>query len=355
MSRTRIEDDLTPAKGNGATQLPSGTDAQRPTYPPNPSIRFNTTEEVFEMYDGQWRTLNELSYTVDVDYLVIAGGGSGNPGGGGGGAGGYRTSYGTGNISGRNSAVESSLTFNSGVVYTITVGAGGATMSVSSDTATLNAGGNAGTDSSLSGSDITTITSLGGGCGTYYPSSTYGGYLAKNDGGSGGGAVFGTSGGHNAGNTSGTSGQGFGGHGGDVSSASTWSGGGGGAGAAGNNNSSGTGGAGLASSITGTSINRGGGGSQGPWSGGSRGSNGFGGGSSPGGSGTANTGGGGGGGGSTTQSASNLRASGNGGSGVVILRLPTANYSGTTTGSPTVSTDGTDTILTFTSSGTYTA
>ena len=61
-------------------------------------------------------------------------------------------------------------------VYTITVGAGGATMSVSSDTATLNAGGNAGTDSSLSGSDITTITSLGGGCGTYYPSSTYGGY-----------------------------------------------------------------------------------------------------------------------------------------------------------------------------------
>ena len=33
----------------------------------------------------------------------------------------------------------------------------------------------------------------------------------------------------------------------------------------------------------------------------------------------------------------------------------TADYSGTTTGSPTVTTDGTDTILTYTSSGTYTA
>jgi hypothetical protein len=40
---------------------------------------------------------------------------------------------------------------------------------------------------------------------------------------------------------------------------------------------------------------------------------------------------------------------------VVILRMPTASYSGTTTGSPTVATDGTDTILTFTASGSYTA
>jgi hypothetical protein len=40
---------------------------------------------------------------------------------------------------------------------------------------------------------------------------------------------------------------------------------------------------------------------------------------------------------------------------VVILRMATANYSGTTTGSPTVSTDGTDTILTYTGSGSYTA
>ena len=47
--------------------------------------------------------------------------------------------------------------------------------------------------------------------------------------------------------------------------------------------------------------------------------------------------------------------SGSGGSGVVILRMATANYTGITTNSPTVTTDGTDTILTFTSSGTYTA
>jgi hypothetical protein len=43
-----------------------------------------------------------------------------------------------------------------------------------------------------------------------------------------------------------------------------------------------------------------------------------------------------------------------GGSGIVILRMLTANYTGTTTGSPTVTTDGSDTILTFTSSGSYT-
>jgi len=46
---------------------------------------------------------------------------------------------------------------------------------------------------------------------------------------------------------------------------------------------------------------------------------------------------------------------GAGGSGVVILRMATANYSGTTSGSPTVSTDGSDTILVYNASGTYTA
>jgi hypothetical protein len=40
---------------------------------------------------------------------------------------------------------------------------------------------------------------------------------------------------------------------------------------------------------------------------------------------------------------------------VVILRMATANYSGTTTGSPSVTTSGSDTILTFTSSGSYSA
>jgi hypothetical protein len=39
----------------------------------------------------------------------------------------------------------------------------------------------------------------------------------------------------------------------------------------------------------------------------------------------------------------------------VILSVPTARYSGTTTGSPTVTTSGSNTILTFNSSGSYTA
>ena len=68
-------------------------------------------------------------------------------------------------------------------------------------------------------------------------------------------------------------------------------------------------------------------------------------------SGTANTGGGG---SSKTEhwSLSNYNA-GSGGSGIVILRLLTADYSGATTGSPTVTTDGDYTVIKFTSSGTY--
>jgi hypothetical protein len=66
--------------------------------------------------------------------------------------------------------------------------------------------------------------------------------------------------------------------------------------------------------------------------------------------GTANTGGGGGGGSSGLGT-----GSGAGGSGVVILSIPTADYSGITTGSPTVTTSGSNTILQFNSSGSYTA
>jgi hypothetical protein len=35
--------------------------------------------------------------------------------------------------------------------------------------------------------------------------------------------------------------------------------------------------------------------------------------------------------------------------------MPTKSYSGTTTGSPTVTTSGTDTIVKFTGSGSYTS
>jgi hypothetical protein len=40
---------------------------------------------------------------------------------------------------------------------------------------------------------------------------------------------------------------------------------------------------------------------------------------------------------------------------LVILSIPTTRYTGTTTGSPTVTTNGSNTILQYTSSGTYTA
>jgi hypothetical protein len=72
-------------------------------------------------------------------------------------------------------------------------------------------------------------------------------------------------------------------------------------------------------------------------------------------SGSANTGGGGGGsgGGDPGPFDASRWQGGQGGSGIVILRLPTADYSGVTTGSPTVTTDGSDTILQFTGSGTY--
>jgi hypothetical protein len=63
--------------------------------------------------------------------------------------------------------------------------------------------------------------------------------------------------------------------------------------------------------------------------------------------------------GSPTESTSggNRGTSGAGGKGVVILSLPTASYSGTTTGSPTVTTKnaGADTVLQFNGDGSYTA
>jgi hypothetical protein len=277
---------------------------------------------------------NEVPQTYSVDFLVIAGGGGGSlqSGSGGAGAGGYRNSYLT-ETSGGNSSSEASLSFSPGIVYTVTVGAGGA------GATTTEAAGSTGVDSSISGTGITTITSSGGGRG--------GSSFATEDGGSGGG-------GRSAAGGSGTANQGFGGGDG----AADAGGGGGGAGAAGgagtSNAAAGNGGVGLASSITGSSVTRAGGGGGATYQGtpgtGGTGGGGNGGRQDPvtqGTSGTANTGGGGGGKYSSTPSNA-------GGSGVIILRLATAKYSGTTTGSPTVSTSGSDTILVFNGSGSIT-
>jgi len=274
----------------------------------------------------------ETPQSVDVQYLVVAGGGAG--GGyyaGGGGAGGLLTST----LSG----------LAIGVTLTATVGAGGASVAFSSPNGVK---GNNGSNSTLAGSGFTTVTSIGGGGGS---ADTQG---AGNAGGSGGG---GTQGGSSAGGA-GTVGQGNNGGSATASAPDYGSAGGGGAGAVGgnSNNVAGDGGVGLQSSITGTATYYagGGGGSSEETATGGAGGNGGGGASGDNGSpgeastpGTANTGGGGGG-------ANQTQASGAGGSGVVILRVLTDAYSGTSSGSPTVTTDGSHTVIKFTGNGTYT-
>jgi hypothetical protein len=266
-----------------------------------------------------------------IDFLVVAGGGGGGSGsvgvttGGGGGAGGYRTST-QGPIA-------------AGVVITVTVGDGGA--GGSGDAVR----GNQGSDSSISGSGLSTITSTGGG----YGGGNYEGpFGTGGTGGSGGGGTYYNPGG--AGNTPSTS-PSQGNNGGAGSTSPNLKGAGGGAGEAGNTDGVGYGGDGTASSITGSSVTYAGGGGGGNAS--PNGTGGDGGGGtgaiSGAGSGTANTGGGGGGAGTGGNNG------GSGGKGVVILSMPDANYSGTTTGSPTVATGVSGkTVLTFTGSGSYT-
>jgi len=274
----------------------------------------------------------KINVTGLMSWLCVGGGGEGGgeSNSGGGGAGGLRTSYGA--ISGGGGNPESDITLAAGT-YTITVGAGG------SGNQTL--GGDGG-DSSIAKSGMTTITSAGGGGGAGQSGNPSG-----RAGGSGGGGGY-----NNQAGGSGTSNQGYAG-GAGVASNPHPGGGGGGAGEAGNTDGNGHGGDGLAVSITGSSVTYAGGGSGGVSAGNSAiaGSAGGGGAGAAGndpapGAGTANTGSGGGGGAAETKG-------GDGGSGVVILRLLTSEYSGSTTGSPTVTTDGDYTVIKYTSSGTY--
>jgi hypothetical protein len=286
----------------------------------------------------------ETPQVYSADILVVAGGGGGptdntHAHGGGGGAGGYRTS---------------TQSFNEGQTYTITVGDGGPTSNLGS----LNSKGS---DSSISGSGLTTITSTGGGGGK----NNANGNSDGGSGGAGGGPSPSNTGG--SGNTPSTSpSQGNDGGNSNHTGGNYPTGGGGGAGAVGGNGRSGTssgdqgglGGDGLQSSITGTATYYAGGGGGGcyPDGPGDSGNGGLGGGGRGGSSanataGTVNTGGGGGG-----ANGNGGHNGGAGGKGVVILSIPDANYSGTTTGSPTVATGVSGkTILTFTGSGSYTA
>ena len=281
-----------------------------------------------------------ITTPFNIDYLVVAGGGAGGGGGqaGGGGAGGLRTNYGG-----------ASLTLNTATAYTVTVGAGG----IGTGNGVSGSGSNSVFDYITS-----TITSAGGGGGAIHN-------ISGADGGSGGGAGTQQTGG--SGNTpSTTPSQGnAGGSGGTYNF--PYSGGGGGGyvsvGSTGGN-VSGNGGTGIAytaaNSITGSALSLAGGGGGGTYSGAAgTATNGGGAGfsgtgttayGSPGTPGTDNTGGGGG--GTGNYQVGTIGASG--GSGVVILRYPTADIASyTATGlTPTETTDGTDTILSFTTVGT---
>jgi hypothetical protein len=297
------------------------------TRPSSPSIGqqgYNTTINAIEYWDGfAWIPVYSLP-TYSASYLLVAGGGGGGYfRGGGGGAGGMLTG---------------TTTLSTGLTYTVVVGAGGSG---------VNPGTNGG-NSTFTGLTTAVGGGIGGNLFNQAPAATSGG-----SGGGGGGypgpypGGSGTSGQGNAGGTGYTGGEPYGG------------GGGGGAGAVGGSNViNANGGIGLQSSITGTAIYYAGGGGAGGYNTGgggvgSGGAGGGGGGSNVNGvngtSGTANTGGGGGGG------PNGAASGGNGGSGIVIISIPTAQYTGITTGSPTITTSGLSTIISFTSSGSYTA
>jgi len=306
----------------GYFQVPVGTTGQRPATPVNGLIRYNTTKDFYEgYYNSNWlRFQTYLQGEYTLTYVLAAGGGGGALGGGGGG----------GLIANTTTAIPTT-------VYTITIGAGGATSAN-------------GSNSSITG----IATATGGGAG-----GTYSGNGAS--GGSGGGGTGGDES-HLAGYAggAGTTGQGFAGGGGgtNVGAGQSGCGGGGGAGGAGAGGASntsggvgGNGGAGYTSSITGISVSYAGGGGGGG-GGSAAGGTGTGGGGNGGGTASAggtNTGGGGGGG---TFPGGTAAA---GGSGVCFISMPTINYTGTTTGTPTVTTYGSTTVLKYTASGTYTA
>ena len=333
----------------GLLQLPAGNTAQRPSSPTAGMIRYNTSIQETEYYDGSnWRTITEANpeasggevidtevagvayrihlfktvgntnFTVtkggEVEYLIVAGGGGGgsstnnnNDGCGGGGGGGVVKGFTT-------------ITPNT---YTITVGGGGAGVNAS-----LTPGQDGGNSSAFG------ITALGGGGGATQNQS-------GRSGGSGGGAGNGGGSGPYAGGTAtqpGSASGGYGNPGGNITtSGNNWVGsGGGGAGSAGISGDQGTayqgyGGHGIVSDITGVNTyygGGGGGGAAGGRLGGGGGNSGYPpppgglGGGAKGGyergkapNGSPNTGGGGGGGTGNTSA-----YGGDGGSGIVIVR-----------------------------------
>ena len=282
----------------------------------------------------------------EADFLVVAGGGSGGMRrGSAGGAGGLRTSYGS--ASGGASSAETALTLTPGTTYTITVGNGGNVPAFSSSVYLEN--GEKGEDSSITGSDITNIVSEGGGGGMSLNSAQAAPFYSLMDGGSGAGASAQSS--ANPGRAEAN--QGRAGGNGCAAANGGYGGGGGGGGAStegGSPSSCGTysgfasGGNGLSVSITGSSVTYADGGDAPNQIAPSMPA-------AP----TANTGSGGCGGTEYSHVNATYMAKA-GADGVVILRVPTANYNSSgVVGAETPTTDGTDTIIKWHGDGSYTA
>lgn len=269
---------------NASLRLPNGTTAQRDAAPLVGMIRYNTTTNLFEAYDGAWKNIplsatmvlpstnGQVLYNIPGTYswicpagvnfvsvVAVGGGGAGflgtssNQGGGAGGGGGGL-------------GYANNVAVTPGNSYTVVVGAGG----------TVTTAGTAGTAGGNSYFiDLTTCVGYGGGRatnattigtgGSFFPNGGAGGNggLGLNNGnynisGGGGGAggysgAGGVGGNYNSSGTAGLGGAGGGGSGGYASSTTGFwhlGGGGGGVGPYG----SGTGGAGGLFQNTGSSF-----------------------------------------------------------------------------------------------------
>jgi len=308
-------------------------DAQDATLTPVSSTLFTSSETIkagvwLQVTASTVTSINVSTFptTLDVDYLVVAGGGAGGvafDGGGGGGSAGE--------------AVEDVETMAVGT-YTVTIGVGGTSGSITPS----NGDGNA---SSIVGGAVSITAAKGLGGGTYSSRNGQNGALGSGAAGTTAGAGTGGTG------TSFAGGNGF------TGTASASAGGSGaGAGGAGNNASSDNGGdagAHTTSSISGASKRyaEGGGGGVGSGTGGTASSGGSGGSNAVGGTPTIASGewygsaGGGGG-----DNAGSTNDGGDGVQGIVIISYPTG--SAVCTGGA-ITTSGGNTIHTFTSSGSF--